>query len=122
MKQFACSLALVVLTMTTASQAQENNTERPFGPPPEVIAAWENGEGHLLPGPPAWVIGMREGNSQETNGMPPWVAERHAWAAEIGLPGPPPEVIEAWQNGESDSLPGPPAFVLELLDLFGRGR
>jgi hypothetical protein len=122
MKQIACSLALVLLTVATTTQAQENDTERPFGPPPEVIAAWESGEGHLLPGPPAWVIEMRYGKAQEAGGMPPWVAARHARAAELGLPGPPTEVIEAWQKGEGESLPGPPDFVLDVLEMFGRGR
>ena len=28
------------------------------GPPPEVIEAWEHGEGDLLPGPPPFVLDM----------------------------------------------------------------
>lgn len=122
MKQIACSLALVVLTLTTTTQAQENETERSFGPPADVMAAWENGEGYLLPGPPEWVIEMRNGNSQEAGGMPPWVAARHARAVEPGLPGPPPEVMEAWRNREGESLTGPPDFVFDILEMFGPGR
>ena len=121
MKQLLSSVALLVLTMTTASQAQENAPERLFGPPPQVIAAWENGDDDVLPGPPAWVVEMRYGHLQEAGGVPPWIAARQAQAAVIGLPGPPPEVIETWHNGQGEFLPGPPDFVLDVLELFGRG-
>lgn len=122
MKQIACSVALVVLTVATSTQAQAGDTAPHFGPPQEVIAAWQSGEGYLLPGPPAWVIEMRHGKAQEAGGKPPWIAARHARAAELGLSGPPSEVIEAWQNGEGDSLPGPPDFVHGIREMFDRGR
>lgn len=123
MKRIAMLLAVALLATSGIAQAQESKGERPsgrvFGPPAEVVAAWENGQGDLLPGPPAWVIEMRMGASQDDGlSMPPWIAARHAMAAEVGLPGPPAEVIEAWQNGEGDSLPGPPSFVREFFALF----
>lgn len=130
MKRIATMFALALLATTGTARAQDNEGERPssptFGPPAEVIAAWENGQGDLLPGPPAWVLEMRKGASQVRFGasedagsaMPPWIAARHARAAEFGLPGPPAEAIEAWQNGEGDSLPGPPSFVREFFAMF----
>lgn len=30
------------------------------GPPPEVIEAWENGEGEVLPGPPQFILELLE--------------------------------------------------------------
>ncbi len=102
------------------AKAQESSGQ-PFGPPAEVIAAWENGEGHLLPGPPAWVLEMRQSRDAaqaDRGGMPPWVAKRHAMAQQLGLGGPPPEVIEAWQSGMGFDLPGPPEFVLDLMQIF----
>ncbi|MEL6894591.1 MAG: hypothetical protein AAFP90_00615 [Planctomycetota bacterium] len=119
MKRFA-SLVALMLAFSTVAIAQDGTAEdRPFGPPAEVVAAWEAGFGDLLPGPPAWVVEMKASGNERPVGMPPWVAEMHQRAFEIGLPGPPPEVIEAWENGEGDSLPGPPPFVLEILGMFG---
>lgn len=99
MKRFACTVALL-LTLGTMAAAQEGDAGRSFGPPAEVIAAWEAGD------------------AKSISDMPPWVASMHELAADIGLPGPPPEVIEAWENGEGESLPGPPAFVLDILQMF----
>ena len=121
MKLYATSL-VVLLACSTFAAAQEGPPDRPFGPPAEVVAAWEAGEGHLLPGPPEWVVEMRGGGSERPAGPPPWVAARQAFAEEIGLPGPPAEVTGAWENGEGEFLPGPPAFVFELLGMFGWGR
>lgn len=126
MKRLASMFALAVLTTATTTQAQDNDGERPkqrgFGPPAEVVAAWENGQGDLLPGPPEWVIEMRTETAQDGVAMPPWIAARQAMAAEIGLPGPPAEAIEAWQNGEGDNLPGPPSFVREFFRMFWGSR
>ncbi|MCA9130290.1 MAG: hypothetical protein KDB22_24550 [Planctomycetales bacterium] len=127
MKRIAMMVAVALLATTGTAQAQENEGERPtgrsFGPPAEVVAAWENGQGDLLPGPPAWVIEMRMGASEDAGrSMPPWIAARHARAAEVGLLGPPAEAIEAWQNGEGDSLPGPPSFVREFFAMFWGSR
>lgn len=123
MKRIAMMVAVALLVTSGNAEAQENDGERPtdrfFGPPAEVVAAWENGQGDLLPGPPAWVIEMRRSASQDDSlSMPPWIAARHAMAAEVGLPGPPAEAVEAWQNGEGDSLPGPPSFVREFFAMF----
>ena len=86
------------------------------GPPPEVVQAWQNGEGHLLPGPPQWVIDRRAeaGQMVRLSGPPPWVISRQQQAAELGLSGPPAEVIESWREGDGFNLPGPPAFILEM--------
>lgn len=119
MKRLACTAAML-LTLCSVSMAIADEPARPFGPPPEVVAAWEAGQGDLLPGPPEWVVAMRSGDDGRPAGMPPWVAAMHDRAAEIGLPGPPPEVIDAWENGEGEFLPGPPQFVLDILALFGR--
>ena len=123
MKRIAMMVAVALLATSGTAKAQDNEGERPagrvFGPPAEVVAAWENGLGDLLPGPPSWVIEMRRGASDGTGrSMPPWIAARHALAAEVGLPGPPAEVVEAWQNGEGDSLPGPPPFVREFFAML----
>lgn len=127
MKRIAMMIAVALLAASGTAQAQENDGERPagsvFGPPAEVVAAWENGQGDLLPGPPAWVIEMRRGASQDDSlSMPPWIAARHALAAEVGFPGPPAEAVKAWQNGEGDSLPGPPPFVREFFAMFWGSR
>lgn len=117
MKRFACTVTLL-LALGAMATAQESDARSPFGPPPEVIAAWEAGEGDLLPGPPEWVFGRRASRGKITDLMPPWVASMHESAVEIGLPGPPPEVIDAWEAGEGETLPGPPAFVLDILQMF----
>ena len=121
MKRFACTAALLLtLSSVVSTVAVADEPARPFGPPAEVVAAWEAGEGDLLPGPPAWVLQMRSRDGERSSGMPPWVAAMHERAAEIGLPGPQPEVIDAWENGEGEFLPGPPQFVLDILAMFGR--
>lgn len=127
MKRIATLLAVALLATTGNAQAQESEGERPtvraFGPPAEVVAAWQNGQGDLLPGPPAWVLEMRKGAFQNSGrSMPPWIAARRALAAEVGLPGPPAEAVEAWQNGEGDSLPGPPSFLREFFAMFWAQR
>ena len=126
MKRLASAFVLAMMTTASAAQAQEISDDRQadgvFGPPVEVVAAWENGLGDLLPGPPAWVIEMRTGTLQDRDGAPPWIAARHAQAGEAGLPGPPAEVIGAWQNGEGNKLPGPPAFVREFFSAFWGSR
>lgn len=127
MKRIAMVVAVALLAAIGTVQAQENEGERPtggsFGPPVEVVAAWENGQGGLLPGPPSWVFEMRKGASEDDgSAMPPWIAARHARAAEVGLPGPPAEAVEAWQSGQGDVLPGPPAFVREFFAMFWGSR
>ena len=42
MKRFVCTVALL-LTLSLVASAQENDTGRPLGPPPEVVAAWKSG-------------------------------------------------------------------------------
>ena len=57
MKRLASAFVLAMMTTASAAQAQEISDDRQadgvFGPPAEVVAAWENGLGDLLPGPPA---------------------------------------------------------------------
>ncbi len=130
MKRLLAVFAVVLCAGSAISAGGEadEKARRRFGPPAEVIAAWQAGEGETLPGPPDWVLERRgsgpppwvrrgTGAGEGGFGPPAWVIERQQRAAELGLPGPPPEVIEAWQNGDGFSLPGPPDFVLELLGM-----
>lgn len=126
MKRMLLSTVVAAMCLVPLFAKAQETSGKPFGPPAEVIAAWENGEGHLLPGPPAWVLEMRQvrGSAQpqaDQSGMPPWVAKRHVMAQQLGLGGPPAEVIEAWQSGMGFDLPGPPEFVLDLMQ-FVRGE
>ena len=120
MKRFAWTAAML-LTLSSVTMTVADEPVQTYGPPPEVVAAWEAGDGDLLPGPPEWVIAMWSEDGDGPNGMPPWVAAMHERAAEIGLPGPPLEVIDAWENGEGKCLPGPPQFVLDIFAMFGSG-
>ncbi|MEZ6116505.1 MAG: hypothetical protein R3C28_08020 [Pirellulaceae bacterium] len=125
LKQIILAIGLVTAMSGSAAwaQAPANKPDgiiRPFGPPDFVIQAWETGE---LPqasqaGPPAWVIESWASGQRPTavaRKAPEQIQQRHAKAAEAGLPGPPAEVIEAWKNGNGWDLPGPPAFILEWL-------
>ena len=123
MKRMLLSTVVAAMCLAPLFAKAQESSGQPFGPPAEVIAAWENGEGHLLPGPPAWVLEMRQARElsrADVGVMPPWVAKRQAMAQQIGLDGPPPEVIQAWQNGDGFDLPGPPEIVIDLLRMFSR--
>ena len=91
-----------------------------FGPPPEIVAAWQNGE---MPVAPDWVLEMRASLGLDPFGPPPWVMNRSAGirGGRGGFGGsgfgPPAWVLDAWANGEGFDLPGagrrggPPAEV-----------
>lgn len=121
MKRILFSGVAAALCLAPVLATAQESKEPAFGPPPEVIEAWQEGNGDSLPGPPAWVFEMRQGGGfaqAELGDMPPWVARRHAMATQLGIGGPPTEVTEAWQNGEGFDLPGPPRFLLDLMQMM----
>ena len=75
MKRFVCTVALL-LTLSLVASAQENDTGRPLGPPPEVVAAWKSGFSDILPGPPPEVIEAWEnGEGEDLPGPPQFVRD-----------------------------------------------